>query len=574
MTIPLSLSTLNKEVKRLKSTYGGIDKLLGGAVNPIVQELKEIYRNDMSRFCVDFWPYAGTSTKLIKGYAWDARIIHTKALFERQIKYLLWTEPPKEGKSTFFNVLAPAYRWICDPKERFLTTCYAERWAVRDNRYMQQLICSEAYQQLFGMDFYLTTRSRDETRNSAGGERLATHIDGQNTSAGATILMFDDPNSVADAESPGKLEKVCNLFDSTFIHRQIDPGRTGFFVGQHRISPFDLYGHVLSKNYDSCVAVELPFEFESHRKCVTYLPGCDDVLWEDHRTEDGELLNPKRHSPEYVKDIKLTMTPLKYSSLFQCQPLPSKGGVFEKSWFKVWNSPHLPPFEFVIVAWDTALTTKTTSSYSAATVFGVFEGANKVKNIMFLSSWLGKEEWTELRKMVIRLSRNVFDTDKSNPIGSGLAPDLVLIEGKANGISMAQSIRDIGINAVEYNPPRMGSRMYGKTGDGKILRARVISPYVESGRVYIMGKYPYDGRPCEDGKKFIDTCVNFPHLIDGGRDIMDTFSMAIDFLRSRKYLMTHEEIQLHRSGRVHEDISEIFEGSDASVEMFRNFNFR
>lgn len=533
------IQQIKREVLRLKSTSNGIDKLLNGAIDPMIIELKEIYKNDLGKFYEDFWPYAGTATQLIKGYAFEARVIHAQALFNRQIKFLLWAEPPKEGKSTFFNVIFPAWCWINNPEERFLTTCYAERYATRDNEYMQALITSEPFQQLFGLDFHLTRRNRIKTENNRGGDRTATCIKGQNTSAGGSMILFDDPNSIADYQKPSALEKVSDYFDNIFIHRQIDPKRTVFFVGQHRVSPYDLYGHIKAKNNPGTVSFEMPFEFDSTRRCTTYLPYNDSVFWTDTRTYDGEFINPERHSIESHNDIKSTMDPLIYSSLYQCAPLPTKGGIFERKWFKIWNSPNLPHFDFVVQSWDTAISVAATASYSACTSWGLFKNEYGIYNLLLLSIWYGRLEWNALRRMASRLAKNVFDTDEKNPI-TGLFPAThTIIEAKANGVSLANDLRNIGINALQYIPPPMGSKQYGKNEEGKIVRARLAQPYVESGRIFVRGEFPYEGKLDFYGEKFVNICVNFPHNIEASRDVMDTFSMTIDYLQMNKFIGTN-----------------------------------
>lgn len=562
-----NLLKLNKEIKRIKSTYNGIEKLLNGAVDPIAQDLKGLYLEDMDTFCEDFWPLAGTTTPLIKGYAWDARVLHFDAFLKRQIKYLLWTEPPKEGKSTFFNVLAVAYAWVRDPTEKVLSTCYAPRWAIRDNRYMQKLILSDEFQYVFGSDFHLIRKSSYETTNSRGGERLASHVDGQITSAGGTLVMFDDPNSISDNRSPTKLQKVADLWDSTFIHRQMDFSRTGFLIAQHRTGSSDLYGHVERKNYPESVSVHIPFKFQPTRKCVTYLPGSNKVFWEDPRTFENEFINPQRHTPKDHADIERTMTSSDYSSLYQCEPYPSIGGIFRREWFKIWNSPVMPEFEYIVSAWDTAISTASNASFSACTIYGVFKDSNGVYSIMFLNSWHGRLEWTELRKMAIRLGRNIFDSDYENPHSGSYESDFIIVEAKANGPVLADELRAAGLNAINYNPPATSDRRVTKSEPGKIIRARIKSQYVEAGRVYVKGRYPYIGHVDSTAERFLQICLMFPNGPIESKDLMDTFSMTLDFLAQRKFIMTKEEELSFKANRALDEVSDSFVPYDANRNM-------
>jgi phage terminase large subunit-like protein len=536
------LYTLNKEVKRLKSTYNGIDRLLNGAVEPIILELRETYQKDLGLFYKDFWPYASTSTPLIPGYTFDALKEHLYALYHRWYKFFLFTAPPREAKSTFINVMWPAWTWINNPKERILATSYSDQVAKRDNAYMQRLIMSEPFQQVFGDMFFLIETNKHKTANNLSGERIANSLEGHNTGQGGTIIMFDDPNNIVDADKPSLLDHTNELFDNVFIHRQNDPEKTIFVVNQHRVASNDFYSHIKSKGFDDLISVEMPFEYDSSRKCVTYLPGSNKIFWQDPRTEDGEYINPHRYSKREVERTKKTMSAVKFSSLYQCLPVPDKGGVFSRDWFKIWPHPMPPKFDFVIQSWDTAITVTATASYSACTSWGVFK-KDGVHNLMFLNSWHGKEEWNELAKMIARLYYNIHDTDKTQPHHGHAPVDILLIEGKANGLSLVQHLRKLSINALPYIPPRLGTRMYGKNEDGKVLRARLTTPMVESGRIWVMPDRYDMSRPHSIADRFIKACCNFPHNVEAARDIVDTFSMTVDYLTTHNFIQTNDEFQ-------------------------------
>ena len=76
---------------------------------------------------------------------------------------------------------------------------------------------------------------------------------------------------------------------------------------------------------------------------------------------------------------------------------------------------------------------------------------------MLLNSWFGRLEWTDLRKMIMQQAWNIYDTKWGEISRSSFKPDYILIESKANGLPLIQSLRDAGIDCIGYNPPKSSS---------------------------------------------------------------------------------------------------------------------
>lgn len=501
------------------------------------EEIRAHYRNNLQDFFINFWKDAGTANDLVPDISLDCLTEHLKALMAGEFKTLLFVMPPRQGKSTFLSVMFPAYLWIHDPRIRLLTTCYAPDYAFRDNKNMQELIQSAQYQYLWGKDFRLTRTSRERTNNSLGGIRVATAIGGKNVGEGGVYNILDDVNNVNDVYSQTKLQKTNNIINNIFVTRQNNPADTKVIMGQHRCSHIDAIGSYLSKNDGSTAYVNLAMEHEIKRRTVTVskkIPG--KIIWEDKRKE-GELLSPTRYTADSLTYLKRHMGTALYSALYQGLPVMDEAAIFKEEWFKFWPHGFLPEFDTIIQSWDTAISTDANACFSACSTYGVFKThASSQPNLMLLSMWSGKKEWHELYKMMQRLANNYEDVSYNNPLNYSNKPDVILVEAKANGLSLIQQLSRVGIQCVKYNPPKTNDRRVGNYEDAKTVRARLVSPIVESGKVWVPTKAPDHDTPQKFAEHFIRACTIFPSNANDTRDIVDTFSQAVDWLKQKRIL--------------------------------------
>jgi predicted phage terminase large subunit-like protein len=171
-----------------------------------------------------------------------------------------------------------------------------------------------------------------------------------------------------------------------------------------------------------------------------------------------------------------------------------EGNLFHREWFN--NRFHLdkpPIFLFKVISWDTAFKTTKDSAESACTVWGVTESG-----FYLLEAWSAKVEFPALKR-------------KAQDIHNSHSPVLYnFIEDKASGPTLVQSLKDettIPLKAIKVD------------GD-KQRRAFAITPYFESGRVFL----PYSA-PWLD--KYIEQLCSFP-APTGFADLVDSTSQGIN----------------------------------------------
>jgi hypothetical protein len=180
----------------------------------------------------------------------------------------------------------------------------------------------------------------------------------------------------------------------------------------------------------------LPLEFEESRRCITVPLGMDQVIWEDPRSKEGEVLSDIRFGRKQVDELKRSLGAYGYAGQCQQRPSPVGGGILKKKWFKYWSSPIKPKFDYIIQSWDTAISDEPTSSYSACTTWGVWgeKSEDGLFRMLLLSSWRGRVGYPELRARAQRLAKDYKDTgEHKNPMPVQRTVDYCLIEAKATG---------------------------------------------------------------------------------------------------------------------------------------------
>lgn len=249
-------------------------------------------------------------------------------------------------------------------------------------------------------------------------------------------------------------------------------------------------------------------------------------IWEDPRVAEGQLLCEERFSEKEINKYKNELGSYGYAGQYQQRPAPEEGGIIKKPWFQWWKDSTPPEIEFVIQSWDTALTAKDMSAYSACTTWGVFYDHNYIENVILLSMWRDRVEYPELREMTKRLYFDYRDTGKvRNPLFKGRPIDMCLIEAKASGDPLIQDLALAGIRAIPFVPNKYGD---------KLQRVRLITPLIEGGRVWLPAKPPSYDKLLPFADLFIESVACFPN--SESRDLVDTMTQALLKLKDGQFL--------------------------------------
>jgi predicted phage terminase large subunit-like protein len=306
----------------------------GGSGNPDADREAQ----SLCEFICHAWPIVEPATPFIPGKHLDAIVQHLEAVTHGQIRRLLINIPPRHMKSLAVSVFWPVWEWINHPHRRWLFASYAQSLSIRDAVRSRRLIESHWFQSRWHDRFALTTDQNQKMRydNNKTGCRIATSVDGSATGEGGDRVVADDPHNVTERESEAVRSATLEWWDQTMSTRLNNPKTGARIIVMQRVHEKDLAGHVLEQG--GYTHLFLPAEFEPGRKCVTYKdPERTELLWEDWRTKEGDLLWPERITQSEIADFKLRLGPSGYAGQFQQRPAPAGGNRFRQEWFRYYT---------------------------------------------------------------------------------------------------------------------------------------------------------------------------------------------------------------------------------------------
>lgn len=409
------------------------------------------------------------------------------------------------------------------PNMRYVCASHSLELAIRDSLRMRRLVTSEWYQGHWGDRVTITgdQNAKAKFETTATGSRQACAFTGITGYRGDRVII-DDPHSVDDANSDAKREGVTNLFKEAVTSRLNNPDRSAIVVVMQRLHERDVSGVILDNDmgYDH---IMLPMRFDPSRACVTRLG------YADPREEDGELLFPDRF-PEHVVDRdEAAMGPYATAGQYAQSPEPRGGGIIKDAWWRLWDKGEYPAIEYIVAALDTAYTTKSENDPSALTIWGVFsasgeqastrmvdrygrtiesatssqsEALGATAKVMLMYAW---QDHLEIGDLVIKVEE----------ICSRMKVDVLLIENKAAGHSVAQELRRV------FNTARFGVQMYDPKTLDKVARLYSIQHIFSEGMVYAPNK--------DWAEMVIRQTSSFPR--GAHDDLTDTVSCALKHLR-------------------------------------------
>ena len=523
---------------------------------------KEACEESLTAFIKAAWHIVEPGQPYVHGWHIDAICEHLEAVTNGEITRLLINVPPGMMKSLTVSVFWPCWELIRAPHLRYVCASHSQTLAIRDNLKARRLVSSEWYQSRWGKIVRLTSDQNAKTKweTAATGCREAVAAGGITGIRGDRVII-DDANSVESAGSDLMRKGVQDWFLEAVPLRLNNPASSAIIVIEQRLHEDDISGTIINKSlgYDHLC---LPMEFECWRKPLKTAIG-----FQDPRTEECELLFPERFPEEVVERDKRVMGPYAVSGQFQQSPSPRGGGIIRRDWWQIWdaetaaaqginNEDAFPPMDYVVASLDTAYTEKQENDPSALTVWGIWQRSGR--EISSIISQQHRIEIVDGRDTVpCAMLMNAFE--KRLPIHGedverypgetlkayenrareewGLVEwvihtcnrfrvDLLLIESKANGISVAQEIQRLNRNTD------WGVRLINPGNADKVARAYAVQGIFSSGVVYAPDRGWAD--------KVITQAESFPKASHD--DLVDSTTQALKYLRETGLLRRADEM--------------------------------
>lgn len=438
----------------------------------------------LKHFVAYIWPVLEPGNKLVPNWHIDAICDHLQAVTEGRILQLLINIPPGCMKSWIVAVAWPAWTWLQQPSWKSVFASYAQELSNRDSVRCRQIIESPKYaliKKAMKLNWDLTgdQNTKSYFKNTASGERLALTMKGKVTGFRGDAVVVDDAHLIKPVYNPDEMHQVCEWYDKVLYTRVNDQDTGRRVVIMQRVHDADLSGHIIEKYGDEYEHLILPMEFDPERRAKT-------SIFEDPRTEAGELLFPGKFSQKAVERLKASLGE-DYAG--QCLQIPrvTGGDFFKETWYQFWYPPGIPEpapvqaydpdveenivlpqrclsiseeVEDIHGSWDCAFKATARSDFVCGTVWGRIKG-ERASKVLIDRDW-GRKSFTETRDAI---RKQVFKWPKMFRI---------LVEDAANGPAVLDELRSEIPGMIPIKPQ-----------GGKIARANAVTGMFEAGNVWL-----------------------------------------------------------------------------------------
>jgi predicted phage terminase large subunit-like protein len=364
-------------------------------------------------------------------------------------KRLIINIPPRYGKTELAVKAFIAYGLAINPSSKFIHLSYSDDLALDNSSQAKEYIESDSFQSLWPMSLKKDAQGKKKWFNEQGGGVYATASGGAITGFGAGVadskifsgaIIIDDPLKPDDAFSEVKRKAVNERYNNT-IRSRVNDRETPIIVIMQRLHEDDLSGYLLNGGSG---------EVWEHL-CLPALNENNEPLWKEKHT--FQELETIRQGSRYT-----------FAGQYMQTPAPEEGGEWRKEWFQIIDKSQVPihslKWELLI---DGAYTKNTSNDPSGFQI-----GAKWNDSYVIYSSI---DKYLEMPELIKFLPNHIES--------SGVRVSISLVEPKASGKSIQQLIKQqTSLNIAEINTPFVNQ--------SKIENARACSPYIESGRVFLI----------------------------------------------------------------------------------------
>ena len=431
------------------------------------------------------WPVLEPGKDLEWSWHYDLIGEYLQAAFLRQIRRLIINLPPRTAKTTESTICFPAWVWTKQPGMRFLTASHSSGLSGDHSAARRRLIESRWYQSLWPLNFTRDTNRRDQYRNTAQGEMIATSVGSSEAlGKGGDILMVDDAMNPAEARSAAKIKELHDWFPNVFRQRLNDPATGVIIVIEQRSGENDLTGWLLKNEPNQWQHVVVPLEAPVRKEYSFPISG------KVHVREPGDVLQPRRHTTEVIANRKIHVRT--FATQDQQQPARESGIIFLREWWK-FRGTMRASYDVIITSWDFAVEGNADSDYNAGVCLGRC-GAD----IDVIDVFAKRLPFPQQQQALATFAwKHSYATRH-------------LVEKKANGPAIIASLKSKVSGLIAVEP--QGS---------KEQRADAATPECEAGNIYLVeGEWNHE---------FIEELAIFPNGANDDR--VDAFAQGINWLR-------------------------------------------
>lgn len=272
------------------------------------------------------------------------------------VRFAMVNLPPRTFKSQIFSVLLPAYLLGQNPKAKIICVSYGRDLADSLATTTLKLMETAWYRRVFP-GTQLERRAVARLRTTAGGQRIATSIQGGVTGLGGNYIIVDDPLRADDAESDSVRNSTNDWIASTLFSRLDDPKSGAMIIVAQRLHQDDPCGRLLGQS-DQWSLLSIPATATCR---AVYNLG----FGSRHIARPGELMHPVRLAQAELDALRFNLGERRFQAQYHQEPVPADGVFFKARWLLGDDDAILPrPGDRIIQSWDVASKTGDGNDYS------------------------------------------------------------------------------------------------------------------------------------------------------------------------------------------------------------------
>lgn len=350
-------------------------------------------------------------------------------------------------------------------------------------------------------------------------------------------IIIDDPHNTQEVESEASRQSVINWYSQSLSTRLNDMTTGVKLLVMQRQQEEDMTGYLLSTEPEMWDHIVFRMRYEAN-PFLPYDPrglgddgdqlygldGKGEVIIGSPLAEaEGTLLWPARMPEDAVTSLEKTLGTYGTAGQMQQRPSTKGGGIIKAKDWQLFPPPGQeddwkrdgvlcwPPFDFIVASLDGAYTESEINDPSALTMWGIWYDRAGNPRVVAMHAW---EDFLSFNRLVTRVGNNCRK----------FKPDVLLIEAKASGISVAQEIQRV------YRDATWSTILCPVKGD-KVARAISIQGLYEQGLIFAPDR--------EWSQLLIDRCAQFPK--GKRKDIVDSTTQAIRWMRDNGLIARKEE---------------------------------
>ena len=408
------------------------------------------------------------------------------AVMRGELKRVIMNLAPRHMKSKQASVHLPGFFIGHFPERKIIQASNTADLAKGFGREVRDLISGERHQEVFPQSSIKSdAKAAGYWKTPQGGEYYAVGVEGAIAGRGAHLLGIDDPHSDQEGlmapYNPKVFDKAWEWYQ--LVRQRMQPGGAILQLAT-RWGKRDLTGRIIEHAIENgSISDWKIFEFPA------IMPS-------------GKPLWPEFWSIEELLSVKRDIAPSRWNAQYQQQPTSEQNAVVPRSAWRPWEG-RPPECEFIIQAWDTAYTSKTSADYSACATWGIFHTENAegklVPNAILLHAYRNRMEFPQLKEIARELYRD-------------WRPDSVIIEAKSAGLPLLYELRMGGIPCQDYTPTK---------GADKLVRLNSVADLFTSGLCW----FSTDSKHINAIERTIDELNDFPSGTND--DLLDATVMCL-----------------------------------------------